>query len=52
MFADGAGANAQHSVGLGIIGGILGSMFLATLLTPAYFVLIMKNYVRKKDSDE
>ena len=52
VFADGAGANAQHSVGLGIIGGILGSMFLATLLTPAYFVLIMKNYVRKKDSDE
>lgn len=51
VFANEAGANAQHSVGLGIIGGILGSMFLATLLTPAFFVMIMKNY-KKKSVDE
>lgn len=44
VFARGAGANAQHSVGIGIIGGIIGSVFLATLFTPAYFVLFMKNY--------
>ena len=43
LFASGAGANAQHSVGLGIIGGVIGSVFLATLLTPAYFVIIMQN---------
>lgn len=42
VLASGAGANAQHSVGLGIIGGILGSVFLGTLLTPAFFVMIMK----------
>ncbi len=47
VFANNAGANAQHSVGLGIIGGILGSMFLSTLLTPAFFVIIMKNHKRK-----
>ena len=41
VFATGAGANAQHSVGLGIIGGIIGSVFLATLLTPAFFVLVI-----------
>ena len=41
VFATGAGANAQHSVGLGIIGGIIGSVFLSTLLTPAFFVLII-----------
>lgn len=46
-FAHGAGANAQHSVGIGIIGGILGSVFLASLLTPAYFVMLMRNYKRR-----
>ncbi len=43
VFAHGAGANAQHSVGLGIIGGVLGSVLIATLLTPAFFVMIMRN---------
>ena len=43
VFASGAGANAQHSVGLGIIGGILGSVLIATLLTPAFFVMLMRN---------
>ncbi len=47
LFASGAGANAQHSVGLGIIGGVIGSVFLATLLTPAYFVIIMQKYKLK-----
>lgn len=42
VFAKGAGANAQHSVGLGIIGGIMGSVFIGTLLTPAFFAMIMK----------
>jgi multidrug efflux pump subunit AcrB len=48
VFADGAGANAQHSVGLGIIGGILGSVLIGTLLTPAFFAMIMKNKKVKK----
>ncbi len=43
VFADGAGANAQHSVGMGIIGGILGSVLIGTLLTPAFFAMVMKN---------
>jgi hydrophobe/amphiphile efflux-1 (HAE1) family protein len=51
-FATGAGANAQHSVGIGIIGGILGSVFLASLLTPAYFVMIMRNYKHKVEEEE
>lgn len=49
VFAKGAGANAEHSVGTGIIGGMLGSVILGTLFTPAYFVWIMKNYRRKKE---
>lgn len=51
LFASGAGANAQHSVGLGIIGGVIGSVLLATLLTPAYFVIIMQNY-KLKDNEK
>jgi multidrug efflux pump subunit AcrB len=42
VFATGAGANAQRSVGMGIIGGILGSVLIGTLLTPAFFALVMK----------
>ena len=41
-FATGAGANAQHSVGTGIIGGMLGSTCIATLFVPMFFVLAMK----------
>jgi multidrug efflux pump subunit AcrB len=43
VFASGAGANAQHSVGMGIIGGILGSVLIGTLLTPAFFTMLMKS---------
>ncbi len=39
--ATGAGANSQHSVGLGIIGGMLGSTCIATLFIPMFFVLVM-----------
>lgn len=42
VIASGAGANAQHSVGTGIIGGMVGSTCLATLLVPLFFVLAMK----------
>ena len=52
VFAHGAGANAQHSVGMGIIGGIIGSVFLATLLTPVYFVIIMSGYKPKVIANE
>ena len=40
--ATGAGANSQHSVGTGIIGGMLGSTFIATFFVPLFFVLVMK----------
>lgn len=40
--ANGAGANSQHSVGTGIIGGMLGSTFLATLFIPLFFTTLMK----------
>ena len=42
VLADGAGANAQHSVGTGIVGGMLGSTFLATLFVPLFFTTFIK----------
>lgn len=46
--ATGAGANSQHSVGTGIVGGMLGSTFLATLFVPLFFTTIM-NWRQKQD---
>jgi hydrophobe/amphiphile efflux-1 (HAE1) family protein len=39
--ATGAGANSQHSVGLGIIGGMIGSTCIATLFVPLFFITVM-----------
>lgn len=39
--ATGANSNAEHSVGTGIIGGMLGSTLIATLFVPLFFVVIM-----------
>jgi len=46
--ATGAGANSQHSVGTGIIGGMLGSTFLATLFVPLFFAKIMELKLKKE----
>jgi multidrug efflux pump len=48
VMADGAGANSQHSVGLGIIGGMIGSTCIATLFVPVFFVILMNMSARKK----
>ena len=37
--AVGAGANARHSIGTGIIGGMLGETTLAMLYVPLFFYL-------------
>jgi len=50
--ADGAGANSQHSVGTGIIGGMLGSTFLATLFIPLFFTKIMEWRLRRSNRNE
>ena len=42
VLANDAGANAQHSVGTGIIGGMLGSTLIATLFVPLLFITFMK----------
>ncbi len=38
--ASGAGANRQHAIGIGIIGGMLASTLVASLFVPLFFVLL------------
>ena len=48
VLSSGAGAASRHSLGTGIIGGMLGATFIATFLIPLFFVLIMRVGTRKK----
>lgn len=48
FFATGAGANARHSIGTGIIGGMIGASTLALFYVPLFFVIFEKFSRRKK----
>ena len=38
--SSGAGAGARHSIGTGVIGGMLSATFLAVFFVPLFFVII------------
>ena len=42
VLGSGAGAASRHSMGTGIVGGMLASTFIATFFVPLFFVLIMR----------
>jgi hydrophobe/amphiphile efflux-1 (HAE1) family protein len=46
--ASGAGAASRHSLGTGIIGGMIASTFLATFFIPMFFLWVMAFGERKK----
>jgi len=46
--AMGAGANARHSIGTGIIGGMIGETTLAMLYVPLFFYLFDQLHERRK----
>jgi len=48
----GAGANARHSIGTGIIGGMLGETTLAMLYVPLFFYLFDRLAERNSGADE
>ena len=50
--AMGAGANARHSIGTGIIGGMIGETTLAMLYVPLLFYLFDKLDERSKSKKE
>jgi len=50
--ATGAGANARHSIGTGIIGGMIGETTLAMLYVPLFFYLfdtLVERFGKKKE---
>jgi len=42
VFSHGAGAGARHSIGTGVMGGMLAATFLATFFVPLFFAIIQK----------
>ncbi|AUR51108.1 efflux RND transporter permease subunit [Aquella oligotrophica] len=50
--AHGANSNAEHSVGTGIIGGMLGSTLIAIIFVPLFFVVVMGKKTYTKPEDE
>lgn len=54
-FSSGAGAGSRHSIGTGVIGGMLGATLIATFFVPMFYVVITKLAdpdKEKKESDE
>lgn len=46
--ATGASANSRHSIGTGVIGGMIAATFIAVFFIPLFFVLLEKLGFRKK----
>ena len=52
VFSSGAGAGARHSVGTGVMGGMLAATFLAIFFVPFFFKLIMQRKLGEPRSTE
>src|SRR5258707_12491280 len=50
VFSSGAGAGARHSVGTGVMGGMLAATFLAIFFVPFFFKLIMERKLTETKS--
>ena len=44
----GAGSGSQHSIGTGVIGGMVTATFLAVFFVPMFYVLIIQLFTRKR----
>jgi multidrug efflux pump len=51
-FSTGAGAGARHSVGTGVMGGMLAATFLAIFFVPFFYKLIVERRFREERSSE
>ena len=49
-FSSGAGAGARHSVGTGVMGGMMAATFLAIFFVPMFFKLITDRHLTEKRS--
>ena len=48
--ATGAGANARHSIGTGVIGGMLAATFLAVFFVPVFFVVLNRLFATRSSA--
>ena len=51
FISTGAGANARHAIGTGVIGGMLFATFLGVLLIPVFYVVVRRALGDKLDCD-
>ncbi|MEO8858662.1 MAG: efflux RND transporter permease subunit, partial [Burkholderiaceae bacterium] len=51
FFSSGAGANARHAIGTGVIGGMLFATFLGVLLIPVFYVMVRRLLGDQLDGD-
>lgn len=53
VLANGAGANAQHSIGTGMLGGIVFSTLFGILMVPVFYIAVLKVFgLRGKAMDK
>ncbi|CAM5439041.1 Efflux pump membrane transporter OS=Rhodanobacter lindaniclasticus OX=75310 GN=B1991_16540 PE=3 SV=1 [Rhodanobacter lindaniclasticus] len=52
FISTGAGADARHAIGTGVIGGMLFATFLGVLLIPVFYVVVRRLLGDKLDGDE
>jgi multidrug efflux pump len=52
FISSGAGANARHAIGTGVIGGMLFATFLGVLLIPVFYIVVRRLLGDKLDGDD
>lgn len=52
VLSTGAGANSRHSVGMGVLGGMIAATFLAIFFVPLFFRLILEWTEGKKEKKD
>jgi multidrug efflux pump len=51
FISTGAGANARHAIGTGVIGGMLFATFLGVLLIPVFYIVVRRLLGDKLDHE-
>ena len=52
VFSSGAGAASRHSIGTGVVGGMLSATFIAIIFIPLFYILISKLSPKKEELKE
>jgi multidrug efflux pump len=52
VFSSGAGAASRHSIGTGVVGGMLSATFIAIIFIPLFYILVSKLSSKKEELKE